>query len=355
MNFLKEAKAKAEGMLKTATERSEAVLAGHSEEEYEEQCRGICPAEVFMFSGCMDEQTSADVSNVQSFGLPPGSGPGGAGGACTNALLARAYKSGSASWMTVLTDMCSFLEKKGYTQKPMLSTSRKTDLSSSFYIGQNTTGRKLAVLIGINYTTHEQGRLSGCVNDVVSMKEYICRTEGFTENSSTMKILVDAPHRDIGIPTIHPNKKNIMEAINWIVGEAREGDALFFHYSGHGGQQKDQSGDEADGLDETLIPEDYTSSGVITDDQLFELLVSRLPSSVRLVAVMDCCHSGTILDLPYTFVADKQNLAAASSGGFTIPNPDFVAIIKKLFKMGIEVIEKKYPGVRSFAGKFMAV
>lgn len=39
-----------------------------------------------MFSGCEDEQTSADVHDVAKFGLPDASG---AGGACTNAVLAN--------------------------------------------------------------------------------------------------------------------------------------------------------------------------------------------------------------------------------------------------------------------------
>jgi hypothetical protein len=39
------------------------------------------------YSGCKDEQTSADVYDVSSFGLPKDSGPGGAGGACTSAII----------------------------------------------------------------------------------------------------------------------------------------------------------------------------------------------------------------------------------------------------------------------------
>jgi hypothetical protein len=42
-------------------------------------------AEVHMISGCKDDQTSADVSNVASFQLPDPAGR--AGGALTSALL----------------------------------------------------------------------------------------------------------------------------------------------------------------------------------------------------------------------------------------------------------------------------
>ena len=57
---------------------------------------------------------------------------------------------------------------------------------------------------------------------------------------------------------------------------------------------------EADGQDETIIPLDYEKEGQIVDDQLHEILVAGLPQGVRLTAIMDCCHSGSVLDLPYT-------------------------------------------------------
>jgi len=40
----------------------------------------------------------------------------------------------------------------------------------------------------------------------------------------------------------------------WLVKGASAGDKLFFHYSGHGGQQRDRDGDEADDFDEILLP-----------------------------------------------------------------------------------------------------
>ena len=81
----------------------------------------------------------------------------------------------------------------------------------------------------------------------------------------------------------------------------RPGDYLFFHYSGHGGQQTDKDGDESDGKDETLVPLDYQTAGQITDDELHKLLVARLPHGAHMTVVCDCCHSGTILDLPYVY------------------------------------------------------
>ena len=317
-----------------------------AKDDYADTAAAACPADVFMFSGCRDTQTSADVGNVMSFGVP---GPGGAGGAMTNSLLRQTYKPGEASWVQVLSEMVKYLEEKGYSQRPLLSTSRKTNLKDTFSISGGQSGRKLGLLIGINYNGHSQGKLNGCVNDVAAMKNYLVH-QGFSERDMTF--LVDEDHSDIPSRT-HPNRANIESAIDAFAAQARAGDTLVFHYSGHGGQKKDTSGDEEDGMDETMIPEDYQSAGQITDDELYEKLCAKLPKGVRLVAIMDCCHSGTILDLPYCFEATASGLAQAESGGgYTAPNDNFTAILKKFLKKFGPQLEKKYPQVTMLAKKF---
>ena len=44
-----------------------------------------------------------------------------------------------------------------------------------------------------------------------------------------------------------------------------------------------------------------TRCGQIPDDALWKKLVNMVPEGVRLTAIMDCCHSGTGLDLPFKF------------------------------------------------------
>lgn len=39
---------------------------------------------------------------------------------------------------------------------------------------------------------------------------------------------------------------------------------------GHGGSVRDTNGDEADNMDETLVPVDYTKAGQITDDVILK-------------------------------------------------------------------------------------
>ena len=74
----------------------------------------------------------------------------------------------------------------------------------------------------------------------------------------------------------------------------------------HGVSVPDKSGDEEDGMDEAMVPVDYKTGGVILDDTLLEILVCPLPKGATMTAFIDCCHSGTMLDLPYAFVANGK-------------------------------------------------
>ena len=88
-------------------------------------------------------------------------------------------------------------------------------------------------------------------------------------------------------------------ALYWLVQGCQPGDSLLFHYSGHGSRQRNYNGDEVDGYDETLCPLDFETQGMIVDDEINATIVRPLPHGVKLHAIIDACHSGTILDLPF--------------------------------------------------------
>ncbi|KAJ1985097.1 Ca(2+)-dependent cysteine protease [Dimargaris cristalligena] len=156
------------------------------------------------------------------------------------------------------------------------------------------TGRKRALLIGINYFGHPR-MLKGCINDVHNMKRLI--TDLFNFRECDMVILTD----DNPNPRSQPTRANIIRAMHWLVANARPNDSFFFHFSGHGSQVIDTSGDEIDGLDETILPMDYRTAGQIIDDDMNTIMVRPLPQGARLTTVFDSCHSGTALDLPFVY------------------------------------------------------
>mmetsp|Transcript_43591 Transcript_43591/g.93341 ORF Transcript_43591/g.93341 Transcript_43591/m.93341 type:complete len:376 (-) Transcript_43591:81-1208(-) len=149
-----------------------------------------------------------------------------------------------------------------------------------------------ALLIGINYEG-TSAQLRGCQNDAQDIYDLLTRNFGYDRNN--IRVMMDGRGKEF------PSRQNILKNIKWLVSGAQPGDCLFFHYSGHGGQQEDPNCAEEDCMDETILPADFQRAGQIIDDELFEAMVRPLPDGVRLVAVMDCCHSGTGLDLPYTY------------------------------------------------------
>jgi len=157
------------------------------------------------------------------------------------------------------------------------------------------SGRKKALLVGINYFG-TQAELKGCINDVHRMRGILCGMYGFPSSPDSMLVLTD----DSSDPQLRPTRANIMGALQWLAQGVQPGDVLFFHFSGHGAQQEDPSYSEEDGYDETICPGDFNTAGMIVDDEIFDLMVGPLPAGAKLTAVMDCCHSGTGLDLPFT-------------------------------------------------------
>lgn len=256
----------------------------------------LSDADICMVSGCRDSQTSADIQAGAA-------GNDQAAGAMTTAFLNVMRKSPELSFHQVLFEMRRFLKERGYQQVPQLSSEHFLNLTECFMpeARKPETGplpslrppARRALSVGINYTClpRGHGRLSGCINDSDTMVGILRETFGFQETQ--IRRLRD-DRQDM-----MPTKANMLAQLHWLTAGAGPGDEMFFHYSGHGGQQSDTTGDEVDGKDETLIPFDFQTQGQLTDDELHSALIRSLPSHCRLWVVLDCCHSGTALDLRF--------------------------------------------------------
>uniref|UniRef100_K3ZD96 Peptidase C14 caspase domain-containing protein n=1 Tax=Setaria italica TaxID=4555 RepID=K3ZD96_SETIT len=92
-----------------------------------------------------------------------------------------------------------------------------------------------------------------------------CLVDRFGFDAADIRVLADA---DTSTPP--PTGANIRR----LVGDARPGDTLFFHYSGHGLQLPAETGEDDDtGYDECIVPGDG-----------------------NLIKVSDSCHSGGLID-----------------------------------------------------------
>jgi len=167
------------------------------------------------------------------------------------------------------------------------------------------SGRKKALLIGCNYPG-QSAELRGCINDVIRWKNTLINLYDFKE--SDMVILKDQDEPD---NRKHSTRANIIAAVRWLVQGAAPGDALFLQFSGHGGQKKSKDSSEEDGKDEVLIPSDYQAAGTIVDHEIFDLCVVPLPSGCKLTVILDCCHSGSALDLPFMWIEENTDWKVA--------------------------------------------
>lgn len=176
------------------------------------------------------------------------------------------------------------------------------------YLYTAPLNKKKALLIGVNYYGTKD-ELLGCSNDTARMKTILITKYGFRDSPLTMIRLIDSDSN----PDYRPTKKNILSALTWLTTDNKKGDVFFFLFSGHGSQKKDLKYIEEDGYNETILPCDHKEEGEIIDDDLHRYLIQPLHNGVKLIAVVDCCRSGTCLDLAYEYKIKKRKWVEAKN------------------------------------------
>ncbi|KAF2674834.1 peptidase C14 [Microthyrium microscopicum] len=204
------------------------------------------------------------------------------------------------------------------------------------------SGRK-ALLIGINYVG-TKNELRGCHSDARNVLNFLQR---WGYDPSDCVLLSDEPNVQPGSRS-WPSGQNILRAMDWLV-RGSEGQSLFFHYSGHGGQVQDSDG--SGGLTDTICPVDFQENGQMDSDTLHRHLVSPLPQGASLHAIFDCCHSGTVMELPYTYRTDADgnvNLVDNIKQGIQLAE-SAAHLMQGGFSMNsVRDAEQLFAGARSF-------
>lgn len=178
---------------------------------------------------------------------------------------------------------------------------------------------KKALLIGINYNeSPDEVKLQGCIEDVVDIKNMLINDLNY--NSENIIQLTDNQSDN----NYKPTTSNIMNYLQQCISESNTYSEFWLHYSGHGSQFTDNNGDELDGKDEVIIPSDYQTSGAIGDDTL-RYLLNQI--KCKTFIVMDCCHSGSNIDLPhqYRFI-DISNLQYTNQNQYECENKQIYKI-----------------------------
>ncbi len=161
------------------------------------------------------------------------------------------------------------------------------------------TPRKLALLIGINsYDAAGTTSLGGCLNDVELQRQLLIHRFGF-HPSDILEVSDNSATK--------PTRANILQAFEeHLIQQAKPGDVVVFHYSGHGDLVEDPYPIETEAclhlgdcnLNGTMVPNDAASTlsgsdGAVPDimGRTLFLLMSALQTD-HVTAILDSCHSG---------------------------------------------------------------
>ncbi|WP_274563507.1 caspase family protein [Streptomyces spiramyceticus] len=141
----------------------------------------------------------------------------------------------------------------------------------------------ISLHIGLNKVDPAQyggwdGELVACEQDAHDMAR-LARTAGFSDTT---------------LLTPDGTVDNVTKELRKAAKRLKSGDIMLFTYSGHGGQVPDAEGsdDERDEFDETLVLFDRQ----FLDDELHREF-GRFAAGVRIAAFLDCCHSGTGIEV----------------------------------------------------------
>lgn len=233
----------------------------------------------------------------------------------------RSFKSGfsidkdfpnqcTITWCELLKKMKAEIKDIEYKQIPKITSSRKIDLNKPFSLVPENfdpdKGKKRSLLIGCNYRNLPGAELKASHDDVRSMKDYIVNVHGFPESDELMTILLD--DEDHKFPTF----LNIVEAFKVLSEESQPGDAVFVQFSGHGGRVLDAPDDsEAQSYDEVIVPCDYKVSGLIRDTLIFKTLLAPMRYGVTVTVMVDCCDTGMVVELPYSWSTKSSDTSSA--------------------------------------------
>ena len=141
------------------------------------------------------------------------------------------------------------------------------------------------------------GSLRGCVRDAVRVEEFLKLRAGLTDERL---IRLTSTAGSAGQPAEplenRPTYENIVDGFRKLTAQAKAGDHVYIHYSGHGGQcptiVPKVKGAAAN--DEALVPIDIGSKTAryVRDVEIAKLLKEMTDKKLVVTVVFDCCHSG---------------------------------------------------------------
>lgn len=209
-------------------------------------------------------------------------------------------------------------------------------------LAQNT-GRKLAILIGINQyhgaDLQHTNDLRGCLTDVELQRELLIYRFGFQ------------PEDIVTLTNSQATRQNIESAlVNHIFDQAKGDDIVIFHFSGYGSKVRLNATDiNGDNLQNSLVPFDSMALGEMgeVNDILEENLWSgwRAIPTENIITVLDTCYT-----YPGSDLHGNLRIRARSNPAIGIINQNGSELANK-FPVNLDKNQQNIPGVLLTATK----
>jgi hypothetical protein len=176
-------------------------------------------------------------------------------------------------------------------------------------LAQGQPGRKLALLVGVNAYPQGISSLKGCLTDVELQWELLVHRYGFSPKD--ILVVSDRQLAVTDYEPLQPTRENILQAFEkHLIEQAKPGDVVVFHFSGHGSLVRDpnplpellanENGQlkrvpNTQQVNGTIVPSDRLTNNPeqvqdIMGRSLFLLMHALKTENVTLV--LDSCHSG---------------------------------------------------------------
>jgi Caspase domain/Domain of unknown function (DUF4384) len=171
-----------------------------------------------------------------------------------------------------------------------------SNLNSYAQVLAQNTPRKLALLVGINKypKSSRYQNLNGCVTDIALQEELLVNRFGFNRND-IIKLTSDSSLE------FQPTRKNILHKFEeHLIKQAKPGDVVVFHFSGHGSRILDinpirncTNSEFNDNYNSTLVVPDQLQNNLAPDimGRTLFLLRSALNTD-NVTMLLDSCYSG---------------------------------------------------------------
>lgn len=168
-----------------------------------------------------------------------------------------------------------------------------------------------AVLVGVSTTiaTNQKGQsfnnnaTAGVDKDLEKMQKLLRAAKFKSENIKTLSTFSET------------KASSILQSLKSLSAKAKTGDLIVFYFSGHGDTATDFNKDELSGEDGVLVGSD---EGIV--DDLLRPIWNSYQAGVRLVMIVDACHSGASYD--FTFLEHQLVEVSATNRLIAIRNAD---------------------------------